>query len=102
MGVIIFLGLMLNFINENRKQKLLQNSNTTIGLLIEEYSKGKNPKGTFQFELKGKKYVIDHIGDFSYMKKGDSVLLQYSIEDPTVARVKDRYYMKKYKNLAPK
>jgi hypothetical protein len=33
------------------------------------------------------------------MKIGDSVLIEYAIQDPSVARVKDFYYMKKYHYL---
>lgn len=91
----LFIGLFLNI----RREKLLSNSQTTIGYLVEEYNGGKNPRGTFIFRIGKKKYIFDYIGDFSYMNKGDTVLIKYSIEDPSVARVIDRYYMQKYKHL---
>ena len=37
-------------------------------------------------------------GDF--LKKGDTVLIKYSIEDPSVAEVIDFCYMKKHKGKA--
>jgi hypothetical protein len=49
-----------------------------------------------------KKIQFDYIGDFSFLKIGDTVLIEYAKDDPTVAKVKDRYYMKKYNYLKTK
>jgi hypothetical protein len=36
------------------------------------------------------------------MNIGDSVLIEYAIQDPSIARVVDRYFMKKYRYLRGK
>lgn len=99
LGVLIFFALLFGFINEDRKQKLLQNSRTTHGILIKEDHIGKNPTGTFRYHINGKDFEVDQIGDFSFLNEGDTVLIEYAIEDPTVAKVKDRYYMLNNRHL---
>lgn len=99
---IVFFSLLFNYYNYNKRLKLLQNSNEIIGIMIKEYSKGKSGSGTFKFKINEKKYVFREIADFSDIFKGDTVLIEYAVEDPTVARVKDKYYMQKYKQLRKK
>lgn len=101
--VIIFFALLFNLLNEHRKERLLQKSNSVIGLLQkEDHSSLKFNDGIFIFFVKNKKYIIRHKGDFSHLKKGVTVLIEYAIEDPSVARVVDKYYMQKYKHLKEK
>ena len=100
LGVLLFFALLFGLINEDRKQKLMQHSKITFGFLIEEDHSSLNfQHGTFKFQVNGKIQVFDYSGDFSYLSKGDTVLIEYAIEDPTVAKVKDRYYMQKYRHL---
>ena len=100
LGFLIFLGLLYNMVNEDRKQKLLNDSKIVIGILkCEDHSSLKFINGEFNYIVKNKKFSICQKGDFSFMKIGDSVLIEYAIKDPSVARVKDCYYMKKYHYL---
>jgi DUF1680 family protein len=100
LGILIFIALLYNVVNEDRKQKLLNHSRIVIGILErEDHSSIKFINGDFNYWVKNKKFSICQKGDFSFMKKGDTVLIEYALRDPSVARVKDRYYMKKYHYL---
>ncbi|MCE2743321.1 MAG: hypothetical protein LW701_07125 [Fluviicola sp.] len=102
LAILIFFSIIINILIDKNKQKLLEKAYTIKGILIEKYPEGKNPTGTFEFHLKNKKIQFDYIGDFSFLKIGDTVLIEYAKDDPTVAKVKDRYYMKKYNYLKTK
>ncbi len=98
--MIIIFGLGYNIYNNSRRNTLLKNSMLITGFLVsEDHSSHKFLSGDFKFLVKNKKYSFRHNGDFSFLKVGDTVLIEYAVDDPTVARVKDRYYMKKYKYL---
>lgn len=99
MGLFIFFALLYGMLREDKRMKLFQNSKITFGYLISKYSAGKNPTGTFLFIYRNKMIKFDNIGDYSQLNKGDTVLIEYAIEDPTVARVKDKYVMQKFKHL---
>lgn len=95
--IIIFFAILFNFLNVNRRTKKLQKSKFTVGILIKEYHESlRFLNGEFFFFVKGKKYQITDFKDFSHLKRGDTVLIEYAIEDPSVARVKDSYYMHKF------
>jgi hypothetical protein len=97
----IFIGLTYNIYNDHKRQKLFQNSKNTIGILIEEsHSSQKFLVGYFYYYVGKKKFKIREKQNFSHLKKGDTVLIRYAVEDPSVARVIDKYYMQKYKHLA--
>ncbi len=99
LSIIVLIAIVVNIYIDKKRNKLLEKSIDIKGVLIEKYSEGKNKTGTFEFKLKNNKIKFDFIGDFSFLQVGDTVLIQYAIEDPSVARVKDRYYMRKYKYL---
>lgn len=60
---------------------------------------GGSAYGIFEYKVKGKFFRTEEIGDFSFLQIGDSVLIKYAVNDPSVARVLDKYYMQKYKHL---
>jgi hypothetical protein len=97
------LGLSYNIYNDNRRNTLFKKSKLTQGFLVrEDHSSHKFLSGDFEFLVKNKKCSFRHNGDFSFLKVGDTVLIEYAIDDPTVARVKDRYYMKKFNYIKKK
>lgn len=53
----------------------------------------------FYYFVNGNRYENNDNGDFNFMKLGDTILIEYAIEDHSIARVADKYYMKKYKYL---
>jgi hypothetical protein len=99
LSIIVLIAIVVNIYIDKKRNKLLEKSIDIKGVLFEKYTEGKNKMGTFEFKLKNSKIKFDYIGDFSFLQIGDTVLIQYAIEDPSVARVKDRYYMRKYKYL---
>ena len=102
-AIILYGIFMANIFYQNHKEELLENSKKVTGILIsEEHSSQKFINGRFTYFVNKKKYSLRYTGDFSYMNIGDSVLIEYAIKDPSVARVVDRYYMKKYRYLKSK
>jgi hypothetical protein len=98
--LIIFLMALFYRIFENyRDKKLLLSSAKEIGILTQiHFGAVKSPKsGNFIYKVKGVKYSLEDTGDFTFMKIGDTVLIEYSLKDPSVARVVDKCYMQKYK-----
>lgn len=55
------------------------------------------PQSFFNFYVQRTKYKIEKHGRFNFLQKGDTVLIEYSIEDPSVGKVIDFCYMKKHK-----
>jgi hypothetical protein len=102
LGALLFVSILFGIIRYNKRETLLKNSNSTFGILVRQYSKGKNPNAVFTYKVKDKIYEFNQIGNYTNFKKGDTVLIEYAIEDPSVARVVDKYYMQKYKHLKEK
>ncbi|MDH4471308.1 MAG: hypothetical protein QE487_01805 [Fluviicola sp.] len=101
---IVFLIIILlasQFLTEYEEDKLLRNSKTTFGYIKKIYHGApKSPKhGDFKYNVGGKEYEFDQPGNYEALKIGDTVLIEYAIADHSVARVVDKYYMKKYAYL---
>jgi hypothetical protein len=55
--------------------------------------------GVFRFSVDGKIVGFRESGNYLDFNSGDTVLIEYAIADHSVARVVDKYYMKKYAYL---
>ncbi|MCC6700891.1 MAG: hypothetical protein IT221_05165 [Fluviicola sp.] len=98
--LFIFFVLLYSMLKENSREKLFQKSNTTFAVLIEEYHESERFRnGRFYFFVNKRRFEIKEFRNFKELSKGDTVLIEYAVEDPSVARVVDKYYMKKYKHL---
>jgi hypothetical protein len=86
---------------EMREEKLLKNSKRSFGEITKIlHGSSKNSKGmTFNYTVDGKKYDGYSWGDYELFEIGDTVLIEYAIANHSVARVVDKYYMKKYAYL---
>lgn len=102
-----FLGAFLIFFLiqwylENRENRLLKKYYKTLAIVLEvhkpEVIHGSHT-GTFQYKVEGKVYVFTQIGDYTLLKLGDTVEIKYATEDPSVAKVSDKFYMEKYHHL---
>jgi len=103
LAIVLYCIFVINIFYQNHKEELLENSKIVTGKLIsEEHSSQKFINGRFTYFVNKKKYCLRYTGDFSYMNIGDSVLIEYAIQDPSIARVVDRYFMKKYRYLRGK
>jgi hypothetical protein len=86
--LLIFLALLINMLIEDRNQKLLNHSKTVFGTMkFENHSSLKFSYGLFIYYVAKKKYELRYTGDFSNFNPGDTVLIKYAIEDPSVAKV---------------
>ena|SRR6218665_1550565 len=99
---ILLIVITYRGINEYRKDKALKNSKSTIGILSEIHT----PKGVrdlnygiIQYRVNGIQYETKSFKNYSILKLGDTVQIEYAIRDNSIARVVDKYYMKKYKYL---
>lgn len=54
---------------------------------------------TARFYINGKEYEAGKLGKYDFLQKEDTVLIKYSVEDPSVAEIVNVFYMQKYKHL---
>lgn len=98
---LIFSLLGYVLIRNNYHDYLLDNGKTkrTTAILvrIKETAIKSPASGFFKYKVKNKNYTFNENGDFSSMKIGDTLLIKYSLKDPSIARVVDKCYMQKYK-----
>lgn len=103
--VLVFLVyLTYRSIKEYREDKALGNSITTVGILIDIHTpQGVNGSyyGIIEYVVTDKHYEAKLLNDFSMLKLGDTVQIEYAVEDHSIARLVDRYYMKKNRHLNP-
>lgn len=95
---IVFI-LVFSFGKEYYRKEKLKKTETAFAVMI-EYSTGTvrhSMRGTFQYKINGNTYKFIQSEDFSMLSIGDTVEIEYSIEDNSVARVINKHYMDKYK-----
>lgn len=97
----IVLVLCYQFYRESYESKVLEQNNQTFGFLSScKHGSSRFPStGTIKYNVKGRNYDFTCDGDFSFMKLGDTILIEYATKDHSVARLIDKYYMKKYWHL---
>lgn len=91
--------IVYTFIQEKKEDKLLEKSKKHFAILV-EISPGNahaSSSGDFKYKVNAKEYEFNQSGDYTFMQVGDTVLIEYAIEDHSVARVLDKHYMQKYK-----
>ncbi len=99
---LIVISLIISFFQDRNKDILLENKSKTFGILVYSYhatAVRSISYGIFVFRIKKKRVKLKICGDYSKLKLGDTVLMEYAKKDPSVARVVDKYYMKKHKYL---
>jgi len=100
-GVILLIvignavGFLLDYLKE---EKLNSNTNTTHGIYNREIKSAYSGSvWVFDYVVDLNEYsIIEHVLKTN-LQKGDTVLIEYSKEDPSVARVIDFRYMQKFK-----
>ena len=102
--LLFILGVVLvRFILDKRSEKLLENSSNTLNIFAyyqgSSFVRSSGWTSGFKYELNGREYYLGTRGKINFLEKGDTVLIEYSIKDPSVAKVVDLYYMEKYKHL---
>lgn len=102
----IAVSLIVSYFQDSRKDRLLKNNNRTFAILIHSHD-GTAVRaisyGVFIFRDKdNKKIKFEVSGDYTKLEIGDTVLIEYAVEDHSIARVIDKYYMQKYRHLKEK
>jgi hypothetical protein len=93
LSVLFFVVLAVSFYFSDKKADKLKNSNTTKAILIyiDEYiTRGSGAK--IEFQINNKKITTDINCDCRKLNIGDTVLIRYAVDDPTIVRMVDKYY----------
>lgn len=103
-GAVLMILIVMSYLMLRNyfDSKLLENAKETNAILIGKSSGhgvNETANGTFKYKVQNESLEFNQSGDYDFMKLGDTVLIEYAIENHSVARVKDKYYMKKYKHL---
>ena len=94
--IVIFLLLIIwNYYREVHDNSELKFSKKTKAVLI-QIKNGKSvrstPSGTYEYIVNGKKYQCEENTSFYGLYIGDTILIEYSINDPSIAIVIDKHY----------
>jgi len=95
---IVFI-LVFSFGKEYYRKEKLKRTKKAFAVMV-EFSTGTvrhSMRGTFQYKINNNTYKFIQSEDFSMLTIGDTVEIEYSIEDNSVARVINKHYMDKYK-----
>lgn len=102
LAILFFFGFFIYFITrkiyETELLKGPTNKHTAILKEIRDASSKSTKKTLVFFTVNGKDYEFYSDYDYLDMSVGDTVLIEYAISDPNVAKVIEKYYMQKYKN----
>ena len=100
--LVVILGLLTNFLLDKRYVKLMSKNTKQCIAKDDSYSNGRisGPISNFYNEQNNRKILLEELGKYDFLIKGDTVLIKYSLEDPRIAEVIDFCYMKKHKGKA--
>jgi hypothetical protein len=99
---VFVLVVFITFYRIYRDNQLLSDYEIGKAVLVEVQNKGGvhgSASGTFKYTYGNKKYTFTESQSFSFLNLGDTVKIKYSVKDPSVAKVIDKYFMKKHNNL---
>jgi hypothetical protein len=98
-GFLIMILVLIYRINQNKyEQRVLKSSLRTTAIIvkIEKVAVRDPASGTFLYKIGKRQYKFEETGDFTFMEVGDTIEIEYSKKDFSIARVIDKYYMQKY------
>jgi hypothetical protein len=97
--LFVMISITVGEFFKNRSKKLLStNTNTSIAKfqnVVKMVNRGS--VSYFEFEHSNEKIIVDVNGLYPFLNKGDTVLIKYSLEDPSIAEIIDFCYMQKHK-----
>jgi hypothetical protein len=97
--IILFfiIGLIIRNFLDNRYKKLMTNNTIiTKAVFVRSFvSKNSGSISVYSFDKNGEKEEVLISGKSSLINMGDTILIKYSREDPSLAEVIDFSYMKK-------
>ena len=99
--IFITIGTTIGVFYENKKKKLLStNTKVTHGYLTKRINVARSCNESYYYyyiKIISLKFEIWECGLKPFLEIGDTVLIKYSLEDPSVAKVIDFKFMKKFK-----
>lgn len=103
----ILIGLVIGFFifqffREKKHEKLLETSEKCFGLIKEIHYNSAihgSAYSVVSYKIGSKEFSFKQLGDFRKLSIGDTVMIEYSKTDYSVAQVIDKFYMKKYQHL---
>ncbi|WP_417265161.1 hypothetical protein [Brumimicrobium sp.] len=97
--IFIIIGTTIGVFYENKKKKLLStNTKVTHGYLTKRINVARScNESYYYYYIKNNKFEIWECGLKPFLEIGDTVLIKYSLEAPSVAKVIDFKFMKKFK-----
>ena len=97
--IVIVIGNLIGLgIEELKKIKLKQDIKTVKGLFNRNIKSAySSDVAVFRYTVNGENYSIIIESKKKHLQKNDTVLIKYSIDDPSIAEVIDYCYMGKYK-----
>jgi hypothetical protein len=100
-SIILFfiIGFIFNNFQEKRNKRLLcRNFKYAVSIYEETFvSKNAGPLQVLNYSINHREYYIFIKERCTFLQKGDTVLIKYSVEDPNIAEVIDFCYMQKHK-----
>ena len=98
-SIFFCVGFGINYLLDYRQSYLLsKNTKITFAYYHKSFiSVGSGKRSVFQFKLKEKKVFFIIMEKYSFLQKGDTVLIRYSVDDPDLVEVIDFCYMQKHK-----
>ena len=99
--ILLFVaGMLKEHFSQKRKDKLFAGATTLIEVVLNKVTMQTSGGFTiwFEYSVNDKKHEQQWArGAYTFLEKGDTILIKYSVEDPTVIEVVDPCYMQKHK-----
>lgn len=81
---------------KNNRKKQQKETTETVAFYIENiHMKNIGPTSYYYYFVEGKRYDGYFRDTDKFLEKGDTILIKYSKENPSLSEVIDKYYMQK-------
>jgi len=97
--LFFLIGFSANYFIDKRNEKLMSKGTIKTYAIYDKniVFARSGPRSYFNYYVDKQKLSLTQYGKFNFLEKGDTVLIEYSIEGPSAARVIDFKYMQKFK-----
>jgi hypothetical protein len=95
----VIISILVGNLNKDRKKKLLsKNTQIVKGIFTRSFTQiNTGIFSIFKSQINHQEIYLEIYDYRDFLFRGDTVLIKYSLEDPTVAEVIDFCYMQKHK-----
>lgn len=99
-AIILSIVFYYSYRRDKYIEKMLQNTDSTYAIITDVKNGGprSSKRCKYFYFVKGKKYDYETRGDFTFLKEGDTILIRYSIGEPSIATVENPSIMSRFKN----